>query len=281
MFRELLDAVIGLGADNKVGEVGQVVDGKPFILKKEGYTVDMMDSHLPFPDRKRVGVNMVSVESFIGYVNEQKTENTRIFATVDKEPFSYKACIDYHGTGETDTDPSWCTHEVLLSLTPTPEWTVWRGSDKKSFNQEDFAEFLEENQVDITDPSGADILEVASSLEATKGINFKSTKRLEDGQTSLLYDEEMAAKAGINGEMDVPTKFKLSIPIFLGTEKAALAARFRYRLGPAGALTFMYRLIRPALMLEDIVEKISKKIGNDTELPVYHGSYGKSSNPRF
>jgi uncharacterized protein YfdQ (DUF2303 family) len=48
--------------------------------------------------------------------------------------------MDYHRTTGGTTTPEWTEHTASLKLSPTPEWARWRGKNRTTHAQRDFAE---------------------------------------------------------------------------------------------------------------------------------------------
>ncbi len=58
----------------------------------------------------------------------------------------------------------------------------------------------------------------------------------------LKYSETIKGTYG-SGNVEVPERFTISIPVYLGCENISVTARLRYRLN-SGKLTFWYDLLR-------------------------------------
>src|SRR6185369_12419611 len=82
-------------------------------------------------------------------------------------------------------DAGWRDHRVDFKAEYTPEFDRWllNNGASKARGQTEFAEFIEDNLADITEPFAQQLLNVATTIQATSGINFSSAKRLQDGQT--------------------------------------------------------------------------------------------------
>jgi uncharacterized protein YfdQ (DUF2303 family) len=278
MIEQALEWLKKATSKSYVGSIKHLEDNCgpfPFILGDKEMTLHSLAHLLPFPDRKRVVVDVTEIPSFVQYVNEQKVDATRIFGRAGADghlqaPALFVAIIDYHGIGEEADDASWLTHTAVLTLTTTPEWKHWIASNGKAFAQEEFALFLEDHLPDIAAPDGATILEIASSIEASKDMSFRSAIRLEDGTRRFKCDEEMAAKAGVSRDLEIPDRFRLNIPVFDGCDGEFLDARFRYNIRD-GALRLSYKLIRPDALLDAAVKSARLQIREQTQLPVFMG----------
>jgi uncharacterized protein YfdQ (DUF2303 family) len=102
-------------------------------------------------------------------------------------------------------------------------------------SQTRFAEHIEDRTPDLVEPSAADMLEVAQSIEATNGLKFESGSLLQSGQKRFVYTEKIEARAGQRGELDIPTQIKIKLPVWRGVDIAVeMTARFRFRITPDG-----------------------------------------------
>lgn len=105
----------------------------------------------------------------------------------------------------------------------------WRG-------QLDFAEFLEEHVDEVE--GGAELLELALTLDLTRDSQCKSAVRLQTGGTQLNYQDDTSSS------VIIPDRIKLLIPLFAGGPIFKLEAFLRYRLR-GGGVSF---LIKPKLL---------------------------------
>lgn len=155
--------------------------------------------------------------------------------------------------------PAWRDHGAVLQLSQTPEWKHWLAKDNRLLSQNDFAEHVEDGLGEIVEPPAADMLELAQTFQAHQTANFRSGQRLQDGRVQFQYDEEIDAKAGTSGQMQIPSTFKLAISPFLGEQPYGVDARLRYRVG-SGKLTIGYKLDRPHVVVDDALKKIAARL---------------------
>lgn len=132
----------------------------------------------------------------------------------------------------------------------TPEFQKWLTKDRQQFGQTEFAEFIEDNMADITEPAASAMLEMATTIQAKTDINFSSAKRLQNGQVQLGYTESIDARAGANGAMEIPKEFALGLRIFKNGDGYKLKARLKYRLN-SGSVKFWYEFDRVERAIED------------------------------
>lgn len=216
----------------------------PYVLVPQGYTAKAMpelifNEHTATPERIKQDVSVLDPVSFVRYYNLFADENSRVFAN---EPvLNIVAILDYHGAKV--GAPRWGEHQLTLALRESEEWKIWTAMNNKPFTQQAFAEFLEQNSSDVSTPMPSAMQEIASDLQATTEVEFGSGIRQQDGQVRFKYTETIKATVGA-GSVDVPDRFTLSIPIFIGGDNVSMDALLRFRVN-SGKLTFTYALIRP------------------------------------
>lgn len=161
-------------------------------------------------------------------------------------------------------------HRATLKLLKTPEWLFWRAADGKSFNQETFAEHIEDGLREIRDPDPSVMLDIANTFTARSDMTFKATTNLQSGAAQLQYNEGVQATAGA-GELEVPREIKLAVAPFLGGPAYEVTARFRYRVR-AGKLTLTYRLDRPDAIERDALTGVSERLAQAFPGAVFIGT---------
>lgn len=214
----------------------------------------------PAPNRRSGTVRAKDVESLLLYCADQAAQAAGyIYADPDARKITAVFNDQRASTG-------WRDHRVEFHAEFTPEFQRWlnNSGSSKAMGQSDFAEFIEDNLADITEPAAHQLLEVATTIQATSGINFASAKRLQDGQTQLTYSETIEARAGAQGALQIPKEFALGLRIFKNGAGYKLRARLKYRLG-GGSVKFWYELDRPERAIEDAfagyVEQVREKSG--------------------
>ena len=172
--------------------------------------------------------------------------------------------------GVIDGVDGWRRQQVTLRLRKSREWGEWMGVDGKLFTQHEFAEFIEDHLSTIAEPDGAKLLDICQTLQATKGVNFKSQTILASGQRQLRYEETVEAKAGQKGDLMIPDTLTLVVRPFQGSDPVAITARFRFRLND-GALRLGVKLAEPERVLEEAFDRIVADVANGVPVPVLFG----------
>jgi uncharacterized protein YfdQ (DUF2303 family) len=182
-------------------------------------------------------VTIATTASLAQYLNEHREDGTTVYA--DEEDFTVTAVINDHGT----ENPGHRDHRATLSLVQTPACVRWVGAHAKMLSQVDFAQLIEDGLYEIVSPDGATVLEIAQSMQASMGSEFRSANRLTDGQVRFQYTETIDAKAGAAGDLTIPEIITLQFAPFNGSAPITIEARLRYRM-QGGKLTLGLWLIR-------------------------------------
>lgn len=218
----------------------------------------------PHPRRKAGRFEVTRVESLLEYLERHATDSTETWA--DPTRLEVRAEIDGHGT----EDAGWRQHVVTLRLPASTDWREWRETDRTMIPQSQFAEFIEDHLHTFVTPAGADMMEIAQSIQASTSGVFKSSQRLKSGETAIFYVEEHTASAGRKGELSIPDRFTVRMPVFEGGELVEVSARLRYRIA-GGQLTLGYRLDRPSEVQGAAFDDVLSEIRSASGLPVMVG----------
>lgn len=239
----------------------------PFAAVPNGFTLTSLAQFNHEPERVKQAVTLLTAADLVGYFCRFKNPSSAIFA--DERTAKYVAVIDYH---DADGKPHWSSHTASYSCPKAKEWDIWSAANGKRMPQSDFAVFLEDNYIDIIEPSSAEMIEVATSLEAKKSVQFKSAVRMSNGQTDFTYTENIDGNAR-GGQLKIPEKFRIEIPVFLSGPRYSIDARLRYRIGDGGALQIWFDLHRAHSIVEAATQDITKAIrAGIGESPMYLGA---------
>lgn len=213
-------------------------------------------------------VTFRDVESFGQYLTKHyDTDALEVWADVDRRELV--AILD---APESYTSPRRCAHVAKLALQHTPEWLGWREMSGRLSSQGDFAEWIEERAADIVEPDPATMLELAQSFQAKTRVQFESASFLADGRRALEYREDVEARAGAKGQIEIPATFALGVRVFVHGEPYKVMARLRYRMRD-GALSIGYKLIDPDALVraavDDVIEALAPLLPDN--IPVWHG----------
>jgi uncharacterized protein YfdQ (DUF2303 family) len=230
-------------------------------------TLDLTgDEYRDAPRRKAGTVVVRDVESFAEYWAKHSDEASEVFA--DRESRTVTAVLDAH----TGMAARWQKHRLKLELRYSEAFKAWTSMDSKAMDQEQFAEFLEDNRADIHNPPAAEMLEIATSLQASTKAEFQQGIVLANGQRKLSYVESTSASAGTRGDLTIPTEIELAVQVFDGARVAdRLTARFRYRIN-SGKLSLHYKLDRPADVVKSAFEGVVSDVSEACSTAVLRGT---------
>jgi uncharacterized protein YfdQ (DUF2303 family) len=269
-LRNSVEDLVRLGAE--AAPPREVPGGNiPYALVPEGFNIQSLESfihneHRLHPERVKAHVGVLDPESFIEYYTLFSDPNSRIFAS---EPdLKVLAVLDYHGAKE--GGPRWGHHKLELKLRQSTEWQRWNKQNNQQLTQQAFAEFLEQNAIDISSPSPAAMMEVARDLEAKTDVEFGSGLRMQSGQVQLKYTETIKTTVG-GGQIEFPDRFTLSVPVFVGAPRISMDALLRFRIRE-GKLILWFTLIRPEEVQRTAFLNARDQIASTLEVVVINGT---------
>ncbi len=256
----LADMATAASAETRIGNV-------PGILIPTRYQLKEFLERAASPARIQTRVSLHSIPVFLAYYNRYCDEFSTIFC--QQEKFRFEAILDFHREGDA---PGWCEHRALYACPASDPWKTWTSNSGKWMPQEAFALFIERNLPDIQDPEGARMLEIVTSLQAQNNAAFKRAIRLDNGQVQFQYHEEISGTAGRDGQLTIPTTFRLGLQVFRGETGYQVEAAFRYRITDA-KLSLSYELIRPERIAEAAMAESYEQIKTGmTHGNLYHGN---------
>jgi uncharacterized protein YfdQ (DUF2303 family) len=235
------------------------------VVVPDGGSVEVLepkpDSALLNPRRTSGTTTVLDADSLaVLWAKHSLAEVSEVFA--DPQAFRFTAVLNADAGANAPAGHR--DHRIELALRHTPSWLAWAGRDKRLSGQEEFAEFIEDRLPDIVDPSGASMLELASSFQATTKAEFKGAVALQSSTRKLQFEETIAARAGQKGEIEIPATFQLGLVPFEGSDAYRVTARFRYRIRD-GHLQIGYALERPEDVLrqafKDVQDAVSEATG--------------------
>jgi uncharacterized protein YfdQ (DUF2303 family) len=247
----------------------------PLVYWPKGQRVESLERYLEFPLRKRGVILLRDHISFVAYVDlHREAASTVVYADIDSKGGSFTAILDGHAFGQGAGKARWGGHVCKYVCNHSEEWLRWMGANRKGMAQLEMAQYIEDNMVDIVDPEAARMLEVVKTLEATQGATFKSLVRLENGDRGLAFERQTKAHAGVNGEMEIPSRFAINIPVFENSPQYRVECHFRYNISE-GVLRMGYELVRPHRVVELALVEAKGAITSALEgsgIPVLLGS---------
>lgn len=239
------------------------------------------EEHLEAPRRIEGTARFDDLASFIAHASRFKTGSSAIFA--DRKEEALTSVLDYHGPGQ----PRFGKHRGVYEFPASDEWSAWIAADDRTFDQQAFAEFLEERIIDVVDPAslgqstsealrsfGASPATPSRLLELSHGLSIHvSTKvtnatRLASGESTLAFEQTHADKYG--GELKIPGAFVVAVPVFRHGAIYQIPVRLRYRVN-AGSITWTLKLHGADRAFDHAFREASEQAANATGLPLFYG----------
>lgn len=250
----------------------------------------VLDEYRTRPERREGTAHLTRLDSFIEHVNRFKSEASALFARLGTEP-SLLAVYDYHPAGPDPSQAANGNHRAEYQFPLSNEWRTWlaASSDEKSFSQEEFAQFLEDNLQDISDPRGlspdsfagrfqseaqvtfatpARVLELAKGLTVRSNAKVRNAVNLDTGERQLTYEQLNTNDAG--EPLRVPQAFVVTIPVFEGGSLYPIPVRLRYRVRET-TIRWSLKLHRPSFCLTHAVQRACELAQEKTTLPLLYG----------
>lgn len=250
--QKLLDAIRANAAPTRLR------DGREVILVPQGYNVKEV-AVAPIADRVIAKRRFHDGNSLAAYVNRFKAPETILVADINQRAVS--VALDYHGEAVGPVD-----HTATWVMQHSQEFEQWSRFEGKLHEQAEFVRFLEENALDVVSPEPAKLLDLCRDFEAIKTVQFKASKRLDNGDREFTYAES----TGTSDRIAVPQKLTLSMPIFYGEPAIEVTALFRYRMKEGGLqLGYEFHRIKP--VIDAAFRLASARVAEEAGLPAHFG----------
>lgn len=220
------------------------------------------------PDQMAAMLVFLTAESMVAAHVLYASDRTRIFSDVENRKItsiydflSPKLSADTEDAGDQKTGWSQFRSEIVFrDSRKLKEWnrlTEWT-------SQDDFANFLEDHLEDVLDPTGVDLLSIATDLEANSASSFKGKITLQNGDVRLDYQSDTQTS------VEIPKQLILGIPLFEHGEKYRLTARLRFRVSGGGvSFRLLFTNLADAIDLE--FERITQVMEEKTESVILRG----------
>ena len=250
---------------------------------------EFTDKLLEKPRRKTGTITATSHESFNEIVKAHKEGSSAIFVNGDTGAFT--AVLNFHdkaADGQRFGD-------LRVSYTPKKSkvWETWNAKSAQNMIVPDFADFIDEHILDITEPPPVDsdneadlrlrdlaksfsttIAPKAKLIEVSRGLRIHSNDEMEtvvntnSGETAIQFKNEHKDATG--NRLEVPGLFCIAVPVFDRGVVYRLPVRFKYR--AKGAVVFSYTLLNGDKAIENAIAEMVTTTRAATELPVFYGS---------
>lgn len=242
--------------------------GRQFVVRRNDFVLDQITP----PNRAKVFPPQTIVAnpkaqnavSFIEYINRFKNDHSMVFADIQSNRFV--GVIDYHT--EQSAEAKAGSHVLTLDLPKSEEWARWTSQNERLMSHVDFASFLEENAFDVTNPAGADLLELCRDLQVKSDMNFSSSVRMGDAvSVSFSKDEDAVTK----DKLSLPVKFDIAIPVYFGESSVMMTCWMRRKID-RGSLQLGYKINRLEQIRQAEFGRVANEIEAATSLTLVYGT---------
>jgi uncharacterized protein YfdQ (DUF2303 family) len=263
--------IAALAAKASGAHIVKSSDKREFLIVPSGFSdKEVSDAYglkLAKPKYINQTVTIETADSLVDYVNRFKGNDTVLFAEISSNRIV--ALLDYHAPIEA----AHVAHRAKLELPFSEEWSLWTRMSGKLMPQLDFARFIEENAADIRTPSAGELLDACRDLQIRRKVNFIKAVRTASDNENFEYSEDTSATTK-KGDLELPTKFVLGLPVYFGEPETEVHAFLRWRLDD-GQLTLGIQLHRVEHVRQAIFKQIVLDVSGRTTCPAV---FGKSEN---
>lgn len=242
-----------------------------YAIVPAGARLESLENLQGAPDYTRAERRLTDLASFLAYLNRFADSESTVYADPDQSRLV--AILDH----PIETDPRWGAHRAVYGCPLSRSWQAWIQNNGEWMGQADFAQHIEDNLPDILipsdvqdAPSGADMLEIARTLEAKREANYKSGVRLDNGDFQIAYQEETTGSAGPNGQLEIPETFYLGLPVYKGGDHYKVSTQLQYRIRD-GVLKLRYRMYRPEDIQDEAFDGVVDTVRQRTQAHVLLG----------
>lgn len=267
--RTLIDAAVELLpktglSDTNYPHAVWVSDPKNVVTR-----VEDLERFAPAPRRLRQVTTHETPSSFVAYLRDFKSGDTRVFASLEKRQVI--GAVDYHAPADGGLPvASWVEHRAVYPAVFDASFAAWHDLHGKPIPQKAFARFLEDRADDVLSPEPADMMEVAARFDALRSVTFRSAVNLSTGEREFQYETKDATK----GTVAVPKVLLVRTPVFYGCDPVDWVARFAYDIDE-GSLVFKVSIHRLAQLLDGEFERLCDRIAVDLPgVPLHRGVMG-------
>lgn len=246
-------------------EIKQKGEGcQPFVLVPEDHKILSLEAFLPIPSRKVGAPSFTHAKSFCEYVNQQKSEESRLYVV---NPTQMVAVLNHHGKA----NAGWWDHRATFTLTKTPEWLTWNQNNTVNKTQRDFAQFIEDNSLDIEEPKGTELLDLVRTVKASQSLDVVGEIDEKNETVSGTFLVTARNKAGAKQEMELPGEFRILVAPYEGGERLSVRARLRLQLC-APKFMLRYELVRAQQIEKEALNQIVAGVTKEIDMVAWFGT---------
>lgn len=258
------------------------------------------------PLRRRGTARMQTLESLIDWANRFKGDTSALFANPDMTQPSLTCIANYHDGGGHTTDgreatARHCDHRGIYSFPLSKQWNAWRAVSVKPLDKDELGEFIEENAMDILDPTPAilskrtsedheswenrmidlaaqlqgrfgtlaQLLQMSKSFQIHQASNLSVSTNRDTGEASIQFTDEHNDAEG--RPLQIPNLLMITIPVFESGAPYRMAVRFRYQ-KTGSQVKFRLQLHNVQRVFDACFDEAIQTAASATDLPLFLGT---------
>jgi hypothetical protein len=281
-----LRSMHALVADHMKPQVVELREGTVIVAPK-GHEVhdarEVLDSHLANPRRAQGFSRHHTLDSLIAHALRHRRSGATVAfcGLVEAQPrlvvvYDYNPADGAHG--------GWRQHGALYEFPFSEPWKRWTAAAGGPLSPQQFAELLESAIGDVrtaetTSPrvpglqyaTPAQLLTLAAGLSIRVEQQVAEHRRLETGESQLVFSEAHDTRDRVGEPVKVPSGFLLGIPVFAEGAHYGIPVRLRYRVQHK-QLTWHLQLHDAESAKRDAIKEAATRLHKETEVPLFFGS---------
>lgn len=263
-------------AANLNGTVHAVPGHVPVLVTHDKTGLHSLERFAESPMQASAKVSLHGLPSFSAYVNRFKNEDTVIFVSPNLRSLDGRspiacACIDYHGREVA----RFVQHRATLIAAPHLAYAKLMAIDDAGFiEQQDLAKALQGLERFVTSMPGAELSEIARTLQLTSKGEFANVQDDFTGSVDFRFNMKVAASAGVElRQLTVPEVVTFTLPLLEGTQPIEVQCRFKYRVPEqaGGRPLLALEIIDRDWLEKECIDFVASTLSGLTESPVYIG----------
>jgi len=228
----------------------------------DAYQVAGLEAFLDRPTRKRRTVHAENARAFAIYFNRHARPESAIYATMAPH-YEVRGVINDHAPGS-DGEAGWRDHGVQFAVPYSVRWKRWLARAGDVLTQRQFAELIEDLKDDVTDPSPATMMSVATNLRMQVNGRTGSSVNLSNASGDLQISAENTSTT--SDGLVVPAEFTIAVPIFQGEPPYRVTIRLRHGPGEEGkGIQYRYEIANREEVEEAAFHEVLAAIQNGRE----------------
>lgn len=250
-------------------EVIKGADGQGYVLVPEGFDLHQLPD--VEPNYIIASREFTRLESLIDYITRFVPKEATCYIRASTGQMVVEAILNSARVPNESGFHENELHRARCHVAFDPDFSAWQTADRDFMDQRKFAEFVEDQSDVFREPGGAEMLEIAQTLKINRKVNWSNHVNLSNNAVNFQFQEDDDAKAGKKGQLRIPEKFTIALPVFKGSNvRYEAEVSLRYRL-ESGRLLIGFKIKRLDRIFDTAVDEAVKTI-SDTGATCFHGS---------